>query len=337
MNMTTEEIITQALTNIEKIAGLKAEFDSMNSKTKDGCLTLTFNNKTFVLNTIIKKELRNQIIETLISYKSQFKPNIVLAPRISSTIKKQLQNYDINYLEANGNIYLNLDNCIIWIDTNKPIENEKKSRTRIYTKTGLRVVFEFLNNNKLIHQPYRKIAETTKTAIGNVTNILKGLKEEGFVLQLNKNEIVFKNKQELLEKWSNAFEFNLKPTLKIGTFKFTDENNFYNWKNIQFVNNQTVWGGEPAGDFLTNHLRPEKLTLYTSENRNELMKNYRLVPDSNGNIEIYKKFWNEDNNINNDKNTAPPMVVYADLITSDDKRNRETARIIYEQYIKQNI
>lgn len=335
--MTTEEIITQALSNLEKIANLRAEFDIIDQKKIDGCLKITINNKVYFLNAKVNKELRNQKIESLISYNEQFKPFIVLATRISSTIKTQLQKHQIAYLEANGNVYLNMDDCILWIDTNKPIQIEEKFRSRIYTKTGLKVVFEFLNNNKLIHQPYRQIAEVTKTAIGNVTNILKGLKEEGFVLQLNKNEIIFKNKQELLEKWTNAFEYNLKPTLKIGNFKFTDENNFYNWKNIQFVNGLTVWGGEPAADILTNHLRPEKLTLYTSENRNDLMKNYRLVPDRNGNVEIYKKFWNEDSNINNDKNTAPPMVVYADLISSDDKRNRETAKMIYEQYIEQNV
>ena len=335
--MTKEEIINQALINIETIHGLKGNWDINGQKELDGCLNLTINNKMFFLNAEIKKELRNQAIETLIKNNDQYKPYIIIAARIFPKIKIQLQQHQIAYLEANGNIYLNNENCLVWIDTNKPIEIEEKFRNRAYTKTGLKVVFEFLNNQELIHLPYRHIAEIAKTAVGNVTNIIKGLKEEGFVFQLNKNEIILKNKKELLEKWTNAFEYNLKPTLKMGNFKFIDEKNFYNWKNFQFNEGKSVWGGEPAADIITNHLRPEKLTIYTTETRNELMKNYRLVPDPNGNIEIYKKFWNEGNITNNMSNTAPTIVVYADLITTDDKRNRETAKIIYEQYIEENL
>jgi hypothetical protein len=273
----------------------------------------------------------------LIKYNDQYKPFIIIAARIFPKIKIQLQQHRIAYLEANGNIYFNNDNHFIWIDAHKPVQIEEKFRNRAYTKTGLKVVFEFLNNTNLIHQTYRHIAEVANTAVGNVTNVIKGLKEEGFVLQLNKNEIIFKNKQELLEKWTNAYEYNLKPTLKMGNFKFIDETNFNNWRNIQLNEDKTVWGGEPAADIITNHLRPEKLTLYTTETRNELMKNYRLVPDANGNIEICKKFWNENKITNNSRNTAPIIVVYADLITTEDKRNRETAKVIYEQYIEQNL
>jgi hypothetical protein len=337
MNMTDEEIISQALANVEKLDVIKGRWDINGPKELDGCLNLTINNTVFNLNAEVKKELRNQTIETLIKYNDQYKPFIIIAARIFPKIKAQLQKYQIAYLEANGNIYFKNDNYLLLIDTNKAIKIDEKFRNRAYTKTGLKVVFEFLNNNQLIHLPYRQIAEIANTAVGNVTNIIRGLKEEGFVLQLNKNEIIFKNKRDLLEKWTNSFEYNLKPTLKMGNFKFIDENNFYNWQNVNFYDNKTVWGGEPAADFMTNHLRPEKLTLYTTENRNELMRNYRLVPDINGNVEIYKKFWSEDTITNNIRNTAPPIVVYADLITTDDKRNRETAKLIYERYIEQNL
>jgi len=335
--MTQEEIINQALTNIENLQGIEANWDISRINGLDGSLNLRINNKAFFFNALVKKELRNQTIDKLIKYNEQHKPFIIIAARIFPKVKIQLQQHHIAYLEANGNMYINNDNQLIWIDTHKPIQIEEKLRNRVYTKTGVKVVFEFLNNTNLINQTYRHIAEVANTAVGNVTNILKGLKEEGFVLQLNKNQLIFRNKQELFEKWTNAYKYNLKPTLKIGNFKFIDETNFYNWRNIQLNEDKTVWGGEPAADIITDHLRPEKLTLYTTETRNELMKNYRLVPDINGNVEIYKQFWNENKSTNQLRNTAPIMVIYADLITTDDKRNRETAKIIYEQYIEQNL
>lgn len=333
--MTEDEIINQALINLEKLHGIKARWTFNGPIELDGCLNLVINNNEFVLNAEIKKELRSQTLETLLNYNNQYNPFIIIAARIFPKIKTQLQQSNIAYLEANGNIYFNKENQLLWIDTNQPIKMEEKYRNRAYTKTGLKVVFAFLNNNQLIHQPYRYIAEVANTAVGNVTNIIKGLKEEGFVMQLNKNEIIFKNKKELLEKWTNAYEHNLKPTLKVGNFAFVNENNFYEWKNIN-LKETTVWGGEPAADLITNHLRPEKLTLYTTETQNELMRNYRLVPEKKGNVEVYKKFW-EQEETNEDRDTAPAIVVYADLINTDDKRNRETAQMIYEQYIEQNL
>lgn len=334
--MTEDEIINNAIENIEKLPGIKGRWDFNGNNALDGYLHLRIKNQEYKINAEVKKEIRNINIDTLIKYNNQYDPFIIVAARIFPKIKTQLQENNIAYLEANGNLYFNKDNQLIWIDNNTPIKIEEKYRNRAYTKTGLKVLFEFLNNRELIHQPYRHIADVANTAVGNVTNIIKGLKEEGFVIQLNKNEIILKNKEELIKKWTEAYEFNLKPTLKLGNFKFIDENNFYNWNSINLNRGKTVWGGEPAGDLLTNHLRPEKLTLYTDETRNELMKNYKLVPDEKGNVTIYKKFWKEED-YNNENRTAPIMVIYADLITTDDKRTRETAKMIYERYIKQNL
>lgn len=335
--MTKEEVISHALQSVSIIQGLQANWEYGAATELDGSLNLVINNKVNVLHALVKKEIRIQTLDTLIRYNEIYTPFIVIAARISPKIKVQLQQSNVAYLEANGNIYLNNDFNFILIDSNKPLQLEEKFRSRVYTKTGLKVVFEFLNNKDLIHLPYRQIALNTQTAVGNVANILYGLKEEGFILQLTKNEISFKNKEKLLERWTNAYENNLKPSLKVGNFTFIDEENFYNWKNLPLTENLTFWGGEPAADILTNHLRPEKLTLYTTETRNELMKNYRLVPDANGNVEVYKRFWNENSFIDNNKNIAPVIVVFADLITNDDKRNRETAKLIYEQYIEQNL
>ncbi len=54
---------------------------------------------------------------------------------------------------------------------------------------------------------------------------------------------------------------------------------------------ETQWGGESAAALLTKQLSPEIHTLYTSETNDNLIKNYRLVPDTNGNIMVYERFW----------------------------------------------
>jgi hypothetical protein len=185
-----------------------------------------------------------------------------------------------------------------------------------------------------VNQPYREIAKRTNVGLGNINNVMNGLKEQGYLLDLNKQEYKLTKKKDLLEKWMVAYAEKLKPNLLIGTFKFLKEEDFYNWKAIHLENQKTYWGGEPAGDFFTHHLRPGELTLYTTETKIELIKHYRLIPYENGNIKVYKKFWNYDE-VN--YNVVPPILAYADLANKDDKRCIETAQMIYDKLLRDNF
>lgn len=192
------------------------------------------------------------------------------------------------------------------------------------------MIYQFLIKD-CINNTYREIAELTDTGIGTLNNIFNGLKEEGFLIPLTKNELQMENKKKLLDKWVMEYEKRLKPTLAIGTFRFLNKDDFYNWKDIPLKKGKTIWGGEPAGDLLTNYLRPEELTLYTDEERSDLMKNYRLVPDLEGNIKVFRQFWiNEQENTN----TVHPLLAYADLMNKGDRRCTETAQKIYDEYLQ---
>ena len=98
--------------------------------------------------------------------------------------------------------------------------------------------------------------------------------------------------------------------------------------------NLTQWGGEPAGDVYTKFLQPEILTLYTNEKKADLIKNYRLIPDPEGNVLVYQKFWKE---MDPETSVVPPVIAYADLLATGRKRCIETAQKIYEQHIENTL
>jgi hypothetical protein len=50
------------------------------------------------------------------------------------------------------------------------------------------------------------------------------------------------------------------------------------------------WNGMQCS--LPEHLRPEKFILYTIETVKDLMINYRLIPDDEGDLWTYILFWN---------------------------------------------
>lgn len=331
VNMGEAEIIGKALENLKKGTQIMGKWAENGPRKLDGQLTLVLNNERIKFNTIVKFELRNLLIPQILEYNQQFDPFILVAGRLFPKIKEELRQHNVAYLEANGNFYLKRDQKWFLIDNNPPLRVEHDYGNRAFTKTGLKVVFEFLQDEALINQPYRHIAGYTQTAAGNITNIIKGLKQDGFLLQLNKFEMKLTRKDELVRKWAAAYDDNLKPGLKIGTFRLLKEEQYANWNTLQLDPEKTWWGGEPAGDVLTNYLRPAHFTLYTTETRAELMKNYRLVPDDKGRIQVFKKFWKY---ATDNVPTVPPLLVYADLMNTGDPRCMETAQKIYEQYIE---
>ncbi|OQX80888.1 MAG: hypothetical protein B6D64_02665 [Bacteroidetes bacterium 4484_276] len=108
---------------------------------------------------------------------------------------------------------------------------------------------------------------------------------------------------------------------------------FVHWDKTNLDSKKTVWGGV-VPDIIPGHLHPGELTLYTSKTMQEVMKNYHLIPDENGNVLACKKSWNDESYPGN---TAPPILIYADLINTNDKRCWETAKIIYDGYFEEKF
>ncbi len=62
------------------------------------------------------------------------------------------------------------------------------------------------------------------------------------------------------------------------------------------------------------------------------MKNYNLRPNAEGELFVYEKFWKGDSGP-----VVPPYLVYADLFLKEDKRCRETAQKIFDEYIQTDL
>jgi hypothetical protein len=288
----------------------------------------------------VKRELRQYQLPNIIKMAERYTPFMVVAERIFPKLKDELRERKIGYLDTAGNIFIHNEEAFIWIEGNKPEEPVKPPTNRAFTKKGLEVVFYLLLYPQAINLPYRKLAEATGVALGNIVNIVKGLKEAGFILQLNQRTMLLQHKKNLLHRWIAGYRETLKPALHMGNFQFWKDDGFINWKQLPVKPKETLWGGEAAAEVLTGYLNPGILTLYTTQPRAELITSLKLIPKEKGNVQIYEKFWKdgveEDPSVNEftlDKNT-PPLLVYADLIITDDPRCVETAEMIYDQYLK---
>lgn len=293
----------------------------------DGEVAFTVNGKKYVFIIDVKHEIRIYQLQQIQNDFQQHKNYLLVANRIFPKIKEELRLKEIPYIEANGNIFLKTDDVLLFVDSQKPLATENNKTNRAFTKTGLKVLFYLLQHKEAINLTQRKLAEKTGVALGNIPQVIGGLKETGFLTPLNNKTYVWENRAALLERWIAEYASVLRPKLRKERYKLKG-----NWQDIEFNTNKTLWGGEAAADILTNYLRPEKFIIYTTENRKDLIRNYKLMPDKNGDIEVLEMFWKQKNG-----KTVPPLLVYADLLLEGGKRNRETADKIYEEHIQPNL
>lgn len=296
-------------------------------------LCLTINNQQLVFDALVKNEIRNIHLDKVIEYKNLYKHFILIAKRLYPNIKKQLREEGVNYLEANGNLFIKMPNVHLFVDAHAPIQERREAGNRAFTKTGLQVLYQLLLDPSFINAPQREIAKRAGVALGNIPRVIEGLLKSNYLLRFDEKTFQFNKIEELLHKWARDFENTLRPTLEIAKFKIIGN---ITWQEIGLETENTYWGGEPGADVLTNYLRPEVLTLYTHLNKKELMQRYRLMPDTRGDIEVFKAFWPQDDAPLFNK-VVHPLLVYVDLINTNEKRNTETAKMIFDEYIKPNF
>jgi hypothetical protein len=250
-----------------------------------------------------------------------------VAPRVA----ERLRELNVEFVDLAGNAYLRNPHMLIWVTGRKPEAPPLDTRaSRAFQPGGLKLIFAVLCMPELIDAPYRYVASAAGVALGTVGWVMQDLKNERYLLELGQHGRKFANRSKLLEQWVEGYARQLRPKLLIGRFRHLGSEPL----ERQELPEGALWGGETAAAKLTRYLRPEISTLYlpAAQGPNaELMKKLRLVRDENGNIELRKIFWHF--HLPDTRGTVPPLLVYADLLATDDGRNIETARLIYDDHL----
>jgi hypothetical protein len=272
---------------------------------------------------------------------------MLVADYVDPMMADRLRDLEIPYIDTVGNVYINEKAFYVLVKTTRAqAKNEYNLRGdlkaqqqgRAFNPTGLKVVYALMQNEKLLNAPYREIAEKAQVALGTVGWVINDLKQGKFLIQIPPRKRRLNNKKQLLNKWVDAYLEKLRPKLFVGTFSTENDDG---WKDLDYglTDYGARWGGEVAAAKLTGHLKPEEVTVYLPKEGDERMfTDYRFRKDPNGKIHVYRAFWNENQNYqNDDTNIVDPLIVYADLIATGDVRNIETARILYQNELNEFI
>lgn len=343
--MNEQQILDSSLVALQDATGFQPRFQhylKVEDSGLDGELSLIIPDDLYLpsFNVEIKNGLRLYHLPHLKDMAARFTPFLVMTDRVHPSVRDELRKSKINYLDTAGNLFIRHNNTVVLANGNRGGGLKKENKNKAFTKTGLKLLFHLLLRSDAINDTYRVLAQTADVALGTVKSTIDSLRENGYLLQLNKEKYRLINKKELLDKWITAYGENLKPSLYLGSYHFHDEKNFHLWKQLTFDIKYHRWGGEPAADLLTGDLQPQSLLVYT-EKKMDLLTTWKLLPESEqseeaGMIRIYKKYWKDSLN-DMATNLAPVLLIYADLVLTNDPRSMETAYKIYDQYLRRGI
>jgi hypothetical protein len=339
--MKESEILLTAIGSLETLTGTR--IDPKEKKGKDSHWDALLHVETGLSSVDFKAEIRATVLPAhlpRLAGKLSGSDCLLVAKYISSPAKELMEKQGINYLDMAGNCFIRNDSGIFWFIRGQQLPSEAKTiKHEAFHKNGIKLLYTLLLRPERVNETYRSLAQKANISASTVGDILQDLKEGKFLLQVNEHTMMLTNRAELLNLWVTAFNRKLKPKISKGKFRWADNQTRRHWKQLD-LSGKALWGGEPAAEILTHYLQPGEWALYTGLNRQGLMKEFGLIPDSRqGYLEVFDFFWEqgESSFVLPEAKTVHPLLVYADLIASGDSRNIETAKRIYEQYLKNLI
>ncbi len=371
-------LLRYALEVFKNTTGIDYELEEIDKgptgQTQDAVIRLKKDGVEYPYAVEVKTRLTNTILGAVVDRVRRFQQKgMIITNYVNPNIADKLKEMDIAFIDAAGNAYLKEPGLYIFIKGNKPggytktdtFETEeinqtiytpllkitpqifppaliiREPRNQAFQPAGLKVVFAILCEGDLVNAPYREIAKIADVALGTVGWVIRNLKEQGLLVERkNQKRRRLVDRKKLLDKWVEAYNEKLRPTLIVGRYNAPQD---YWWQGTDIRNYDGFWGGEVAAARLTGYLKPEVATIYAKEMPVQLLRDLRMRNDPKGNVEIMRQFWDDKFNPDNQKrenkyiDIAPVIIVYADLLAAGDARNIQTAGILYDKEIAEFI
>ncbi len=254
---------------------------------------------------------------------------ILIAPYVTSEIAERCRELRLAFVDTAGNAYIEAPGLLIWaVGQPRPMET-KQHRFRALNPAGLQVTFALLCRPDLVPANYREIARAARVALGTVGPVIKDLAARGLVRVARGGARRILNPRRFLEEWVTHYHTTLRA--RLNPRRFDGDTGALEKADLRAYD--AYWGGEAAADKLTHMLKPATFTIYARGPMAPLVGGQRLRAHPGGRIEVIDVFWNFPREPDY-PDLVPPPLVYADLLATQEGRNIETAKLIYDRFIE---
>lgn len=263
---------------------------------------------------------------------------LVLAPHVTEASAEIFDRTGVDYLDRAGNALLRWERMLVDVRGRRRMDlpNSPASQSRLFSASGVRVIFALLSWPSLVNRPLREIAHVAKTSLGTAQATISGLKNAGYIFAPGSGEHSLIRTRELLDRWVEAYSIRLEPKLGKGYFASTLPDW---WMGADFNPGDfgVQVGGEAAAWMMDGFLKPTTCTLYSDDLPLDLIKArrlHRVDPHDPMAVAMRQKFWRDPDfpGISLDSPVVPAPLIYADLLVSGEPRQREAAAKLRKEH-----
>jgi hypothetical protein len=184
--------------------------------------------------------------------------------------------------------------------------------------------------------PVRVVAEKTGVGRTTVAETFRRLAREGTLLRTRQGyEVV--QPVRLLDRWLTGYIDVLRPRLVIGTYRSSANDPAEIEAEIEAALRETsfswAWGGGTAAFRLTGYYRGRTTTLHIQSSVPASLSNLKLTPARDGEI-LCLRAPAPLAYSGVQPRTVHPLLVYAELMATDDERAHEAAMDIRERFLE---
>ena len=258
---------------------------------------------------------------------------VLFAPHIGRKMARHLTDRKINFMDQVGNCHITIgDEHIAMIEGRpRPVQ---PTRGRGLGRAGNQVLFAILAEPGLLDLPVRQVAHLAGVGKTAVANAFNRLEEEGLVGRGRKTRPILQREQ-ILERWLAGYTAIVRPQAMIGRYRTADRDPMQLERTIEdALGDRTgwAWGGGAAAMRLDRYYRGTETILHVARRDGDLPACCKALPDRNGTLTILLTPGPLALQ-GAVPRTVHPLLVYTELVVSNDKRAIDAAGRIRDRFL----
>lgn len=334
----------EAAQEIIAISFEESENHDVSTFPANGNATIKVRGNTFKEPYIVKKTIQTDFIHLLALFQLNQPSHTLLlvTSYVSEKIAEQLRKANIHFIDTAGNVFFADKDVFLYIIgrrlNRKEMLTGNDTTFRAFQPSGLKLIFNLLTDielnttkpsSALVSKTYREISQATGIPTSTVGWIMADLIQQKYVIHVSAKHRMLVNRVSLLERWLQGYQERLRPCLLLGRYQPMRGADW--WRDAVLEN--ALWSGETAAARLTQSLKPQTATIFGALPSHAFVLKYHLQKDDAGSVEFLKPFWPTQKRKAITSECVHPLLIYADLLSIDDDRTREVAKVIYENHI----
>lgn len=253
-------------------------------------------------------------------------PLLIGAAAISPRSADAFRRAGIQYVDTAGNAWLHFGDVLIDVrgrPSSAHVPSRSATGSNLFSTGRAQVAFVLLQWPRSWKKPQRVVAEAAGASLGQAHNALAMFRDAGF------GPGGHRSSSEFLDLWAASFPSGLARKLTLATYQGSIEG----FRKLEAEDPVFVGGAVVSGQLAAEEqLRPAAVTIYVAKLHPMLAVKNRWRSDGEANITVRLKFWKTPPDETHDHagpltglRPAPDVLVYADLMASDDPRVRDAA------------